>query len=158
MQLSFINWDQISAIIKSRTPQGRTAYYDPFTYVGEWLPLAAGATTPVNVNISADSDFVWVNGVIAKASSATFGTAVTTGINFIVQEASSGRQIMSAAVIDTNLFGTAQNPSILWMPRIFAANATVVLTATNLDGVNAVYTKVALVGFKVFYIPISQSF
>lgn len=122
---------------------------DFFAYVVEFLPLGAGATATLPVQIQADSDFLLVEAVAVTtlADNATFVANVPTLVQ--INDSGSGRNLFSSPVHYNNLFGTAQLPGIVPFPKVLRASATLSTTLTGLDA-TARNIRIAYTGFKVF--------
>jgi len=124
---------------------------DFFVYTAEFLPLAAGATTPFETAIQADSDFLAVAGVRNILTTAAPPVAVADSLQTCqLIDTGSGRTLSDRAVPLDNWFGTAQLPTYWPQPKLFRASSTITLTITNLDGTNAFSIRVAYLGFKIF--------
>ena len=123
---------------------------DFFTYIAEFLPLGASATTPVNVPIQADSDFELLQ-LTGDVRTLVTDEVVIAAPNLLVTlvDQGTGRQLMDAGVIFTNLIGTAQRPAILPMPKAIRANSVIRVTCQNLVAA-ARFVRIALIGYKVF--------
>jgi hypothetical protein len=122
---------------------------DYFVYGTDWLPLVASTTTQNNINISGDSAFVVLSGVIIET--ATDNTTVLTvpPLLFRLQDTGSGRYLSNIAVHAANWFGTAQQPKYWDIPKILAPNGTFAVEAQNLEAVNR-QVRVDFHGFKIF--------
>ena len=143
--MSQLTQSQVNAARFPAVPQ-QDPYFakDFFVYeLDMTVSLAALATTTLNFTIQADSDFLWTKGTFIQT-----GTGVPA---IIIQDTGSGRNLSTQAVPVANFFGTGQLPFILPRQRIFVARATVNVTVTNLDAVNAVTTlRLSFIGEKGF--------
>lgn len=100
-----------------------------FGYSTRVLAVAAAGTGQGTVNITADSAFMLQN-LMAFAVSA--GAVVATPIALVqVTDTSSGATIFDQAQPISSVFGTAQNPFIMPVPRIFPANSLIQVNVTN---------------------------
>lgn len=132
--------------------RARKVTLDPFVYSAVFNPLAAGATTPVNTSIQADSDFV-----IRYVNLAAFDLA----LNFIpapdlvmtLFDSGSGRNFQDQPIHVANWTGGRNNggagPFIWPEPKLVSGSSVITTTLTNLTAV-AQRVDVAFVGFKVF--------
>lgn len=124
---------------------------DWFTYTADFLPLAAGATTPVETAIQADSDFVIIAVVrtidnnaappVIQASAPLLVTVTDTG---------SGRLIFDRQQHLDNFAGTIQLPHYLEYPKVFAASSTIATELQNQNAAQAFNVRISYLGFKVF--------
>ncbi|MHB8071860.1 MAG: hypothetical protein ACYDHF_07950 [Candidatus Cryosericum sp.] len=104
---------------------------DFFTYeIDLTSTIAASGSATATFQIQTDSDFLWT-----KAAFIQTGTGVPA---ILIQDTGSGRNLSSYAVPVANIFGTGQLPFILPRQRIFAANATVNLTVSEIGGTNTI--------------------
>lgn len=124
---------------------------DFFVYTAEFLPLNAGATAPVNVPIQADSSFELAElaGDVKTADTDEVAIADPAILISIVDQGT-GRLLMDRPELWANIVGTAQRPFLLPMPKTFAANATIQITATSLLGAGARRVRLSLIGYKIF--------
>jgi hypothetical protein len=114
----------------------------------------AAAAVPVNVQISADSDFYWTASTfLADISAAAFlqNTMPLPLITVQITDNGSNRNLFNQAVPLPAIAGTGQLPYRLVHPRLFTRSTTFTVTFQNYDAaVN--YTNVYLLmhGFKVY--------
>jgi hypothetical protein len=123
---------------------------DLFFYSAEFLPLNAGATTPVNVPIQADSQFEMteIMGDVRALDSDEVVIAAPA-ILLTLLDTGSGRLLMDRAQIWPNLIGTAERPFLLPMPKTIQANSVLQVTATN-NAVAARRVRITFAGYKLF--------
>lgn len=123
---------------------------DYFTYIAEFLPLGASATTPVNVPIQADSDFELTQ-LTGDVRTLVADEVVIAAPNLLVTllDQGTGRQLMQAGVLFTNLIGTAQRPAILPVPKQIRANSVIQVVCQNLVAATR-FVRIALMGYKLF--------
>jgi len=123
---------------------------DYFTYIAEFLPLGASATTPVNVPIQADSDFELTQ-LTGDVRVLVTDEVLVAGPNLLVTliDQGTGRSLMQSGVLFTNLIGTAQRPAILPVPKMIRANSVIQVVAANLVAATR-FVRIALVGYKLF--------
>lgn len=123
---------------------------DPFTYVAEFLPLAALAVGNFDNNIQNDSDFLLVT-VSARVTSADNAADVAfypALITWLDQGA--GRTLQSRAEHFQNVAGTAELPYYLPVPKLIDRGSTFTTQLTSLDAVNARNIRISYHGFKLF--------
>lgn len=105
-----------------------------FTYHVEFLALAVGATATGTFTIDNDSSWEWASSCyfadIALAAQ-TDGTRVIPLVDVQMTDSGQGRQMSSAPLPVSCLFGTAEDPFILPYPRIFTPKSTVSIVVTN---------------------------
>lgn len=117
-----------------------------FKYAMPPTQVAGNAVLNTAIVINADADFqaIWL---IANSTGA---------FNCIFSDGSTGRQFMSTAVRNTNLFGTAQNPFPMLPPYVFKRQGSIILQLTDVSGApNTI--QVVFSGKKIFPTPQSGS-
>lgn len=127
---------------------------DFFTYELDFSGiLAAGGTAQGTFNVQSDSNFLWQYGCysanIAHAAQ-TNDTRVFPEINVLIQDSSSGRQLMSAPVPVTSIFGYGSLPFLLPTARFFRAQTQVVVSVTNNSAVSVLNLQLSFIGTKFF--------
>jgi hypothetical protein len=125
---------------------------EPFTYSAQF-PIAAflaGATLGINVNIQADSDFVWRYTTLVAFSAAGV-LVVAPDYTIAFSDTGAGRNMQDQAIHVACCTGTAQLPYILPEPKRLAAASVLIVTMTNIGG-PAALAYVTLGGFKVYEI------
>lgn len=134
---------------------------DIYVYESQALALAASGTTTDNVQIEADSSFIWQKGtyhapapagtaLAASALGLVAGQAIIPNVAIMITDTGSGRQLMSQPIPIPSLFGTGALPFILPNPRLFMRNTTIQIQYTNLDATNAYSVRLAFIGYKVY--------
>lgn len=128
---------------------------EAFTYNIRFNTIAASATNTGTANVSNDSDFVWTHASVVVTNSAftTFTTATNVPMLVEIKDAASGLDMQDAATHVSNLFGTAQLPFILPMPKIFRAGGQISARLQNQDAANAFVVNFSFHGFKVYNMP-----
>lgn len=123
---------------------------DPFTYVAEFLPLASLAQVNFDNNIQNDSDFllVSVSAVVTDATGQAIVAFFPATISWLDQGA--GRQLQSRPEHVSNVFGTAQLPYYLPVPKLIDRGSTFTTQLTSLDTANARNVRISYHGFKLF--------
>lgn len=128
---------------------------DFFTYGLVFTALAQNTNQTKNIPVQADSDFVLQklcffadDGVLAKFNP---NSRLIPNCTVLIVDSGSGRQLMDSAVPLYSLFGTAENPFILPVPKVFSARSNIAITVANVEAAAATYTlRMALIGTKVF--------
>ncbi len=111
----------------------------PFDYVVGGVVPALGQLTP-SLQIQQDADFEWVWTVVTRTAA---------GLTVQVEDAATGRRLMSAAVNVDNFAGTAQLPFPLVEPYIVARSSNLNWIFTDTSGApNTV--QLVLKGYKLF--------
>lgn len=128
---------------------------ETFTYNIRFNTLAASATNVGSANVQNDADFVWVAAsvVVTNAAFTTFTNALNVPVLAEILDASSGLQLQDQSTHLSNLFGTAQQPFLLPMPKIFRAGGQISARLQNQDAANAFVINLAFHGFKVYNMP-----
>lgn len=129
-------------------------YKDFFVYELDFGTLAAGAAATGQINIQADSDFIW-----HKAAQLTdiAGAAITEDsrpiplVTVLLTDSGAGRQLMNSAVPIGNLFGTAGLPFILPRQRIFRSNSLINIQVQNYSDATTYSLRLSLIGEKAFW-------
>lgn len=117
--------------------------------------IAPGGNFTNNIDIDADSTFVWQK-LTAFADIAAAGQTDSTrvlpliSIQFI--DTGSGRQVFNREIPIPALCGYGGLPFVLHNPRRFASNSTIVITGTNYDAANS-YSNIyiLLIGYKIYH-------
>lgn len=141
-------YDQISAAQRAKKLE-----CDPFTYTATWIVLGVGATTPVNVPIQSDSDFVVVKSYLCCYTAANvFQVDPDMLVSFF--DTGSGRAWQDAPVHVHNCMGIDAFHANIWSePQLVKGASVITVTLQNLSGVAQGRVDVALQGFKIFYYP-----
>jgi hypothetical protein len=125
---------------------------DFFTYTADFLPITAGASSQVDIAITADSDFLilYSSAWITDTASPPV-TVATTSANLTVtlRDTGSGRALSSNAVPVSSMFGTAQLPHIWVQPKLIGAASTFSVICNSLDTVSR-NARFAFMGAKIF--------
>jgi hypothetical protein len=135
----------------TRASRAGKVLLDPFTYQATFvLPGGAlGLQTPVNIPITADSDFTIGKTMLASYTAAGVFLANPDYLCTIF-DTGSGRQFQDFPVHVHNIFGTAERPYIWPEPKLIMAASQLQITLIN-NTLVAATVYVALGGFKVFY-------
>jgi len=129
---------------------------DWFIYEADFSALAPAAVATQTINIEADSNFLWQQGVmVADIADAAFTvqSQPLPNIAINIQDTGSGRNLMSSAVPAQNFFGTSREPFMLMNPRWFRANTTFKVTCTNYDAAVTYNLRLSFIGTKFFNYP-----
>lgn len=114
---------------------------DYFLYVIGPFNIAAAATAQGNINIQADSNFIWqYSTMFAALHSLNFDTPITDNllipITVQIADGGSGRQLFSAPVPINSLAGIGREPYVMPINRIFMSKSTVNFSFTSIDANN----------------------
>lgn len=137
---------------------GRRFNVDHYIYAVEIGSLAPGATLTANINIEANSNFVWVK--------SSFNTYVNSGsvnvdelamqlprIDVSITDSGSGLNLQNIPTDLSSVAGQKGLPLVLPQEREFNANSNVQFTFTSYDAVSTyLRTKLHLIGYKKFYL------
>ncbi len=129
---------------------------DPFIYTGEFLPIGAGLTTQIQVQIGGDAAFLLktTKAIVTDDADTTFLPLAPLLVK--IEDSGSGRSLSSSAVPIDNWFGTAQLPDNWEMVKVFAPNSSITVTLQNL-GAAELHVRLAFCGWKIFqYTPTGQ--
>lgn len=138
-----------------RQPTPKLQYVrDYYIYTAKIGNMAASAVVNTSLPISADADFEWIKSTAfatLNGGTAPFTNAQVTECAVLLTDSGSGRQLMSAAVPVSSIFGTGELPFINPLPRLFKANSNINLQVTNLSTSNS-YNNIFLnfCGYKMF--------
>jgi hypothetical protein len=114
-----------------------------FSYTVLFENVGGNTSAQNNILIEADSAFR-VNKLSAQSVN---GGNILASV--LIRDSGSGRQLSNQPVYVRALFGTAENPFILPVPRVFAPRSTIQFVLTNLDG-TPLTVQLALHGAKVY--------
>lgn len=115
--------------------------------------LIAGATVNGQIDIQADSDFVWQKAAYFADISAAGQEAETRVVPLCrlqLIDTGSGRNLFEQAVPVPSVFGTGELPFVLPVPRLFFARSTITLQVTNFDASNAYGLSLSFIGYKAY--------
>lgn len=122
-----------------------------FPFTGSTV-IAAG-TTPVPVDATISGDYLFAAKYITFYASqqANIVTQVTAPpIMILIEDEGSNRRLSNAPVHIMAYAGTGQLPFPMPMAKLFSANSSITVTATNLDGANGYNLWFVLHGLKIF--------
>lgn len=125
---------------------------DYFVYGTDFLPLLAGATTANPINISGESAFCCVSMALVETNEVDTTFLLNRPLLASIRDSGSDRLLSNTPIHVDNWFGTAELPSFLDVPKIFAPAGTMVIQLQNLEAV-ARNVRIALRGFKIFSYP-----
>jgi hypothetical protein len=143
-------------IIGEIPPGLRKRLKDKFAYGLDFLPLAAATTTPLTINIEADSDFVIVSAQAIVTSTDNLTLQTFNPLLVDMRDTGSGRTFFNSARHFNTVFGTAEAPALWWRMgyvKRLRASSTLLVQLQNLDPANAFNVRLTFDGFKVFDIP-----
>lgn len=134
-------------------PALRRRQKDLFIVTAEFLPLGAGLTATVAVNIEAESDFVIQSAQGLVTSDDNLTLVGFPPILCDLRDTGSGRTFSDAPVPFVSMFGTAQAPAYWWQmgwAKRLRQSSTLMVTLQNLDVANDRNVRLAFWGAKVF--------
>lgn len=122
---------------------------DFFIYGTEFLPLTASLSITNNLNIDGNSAFVCCTSQIIETATDNTTFLAQSPVLVSILDTGSGLVLSNIPIHANNWFGTAQRPYVWPVPKIFAPNSTLQITAQNLEATNR-NVRIALSGFKIF--------
>lgn len=128
-------------------------FKDFFVYEVDFSSIANGASSSGQINVQADSDFVWQKACyFADISGAgeTVATQIVPLATVLLTDTGSGRQLMSSAVPVTSLFGRGDLPFILPQQKMFRANSIILVQVANFDAAQTYRIRLSFIGYKTF--------
>lgn len=134
--------------------KARRLQIDYFVYGTDFAPLAASATTSNPINISGESAFCCLSGVLVETDTADTTFLANRPLLANIRDSGSDRLLSNTPIHVNNWFGTAEEPKYWDVPKIFAPAGTLIIQLQNLEAV-ARNVRVALHGFKIFSYPAS---
>lgn len=126
----------------------------PFTYVAEFLPIAAAGTpgdvVAFDITIQNDSDFLMaqITGIVTDVANVVFVDQYAALIR--MEDTGAGRNAESRAQPFENVRGTAQLPFYLPVAKLVDRGGTLTTTITSLDAANIRNVRLSYHGFKLF--------
>lgn len=128
---------------------------DPFTFVINYLPLAASNTATDNFITQADSGFAIVKTAFTIADAANvFVANISDTPKYAPQivtlsDSGSGRDLSNAPVSINTYFGSGERPFIWCRPKVLDPNSTFTARIQNLVA-TAFNIRLSFHGFKIF--------
>ncbi|MGH3053434.1 MAG: hypothetical protein ACRDL7_00475 [Gaiellaceae bacterium] len=128
---------------------------DPFTFVVNFLPLAASNTATLNFITQADSGFAIVKTAFTIASDVSVfianisDTPKYAPLVITLSDSGSGRDLSNAAVPINTYFGTGERPFLWCRPKVLDPNSTFTSRLQNLVA-TAFNVRLSFHGFKIF--------
>lgn len=152
--------DQVIAAIAARLGQSvgqarKLFTLDPFTFIINYLPLAASNTATDNFITQADSGFAIVKTAFTIASDVNVlvanisDTPKYAPLVITLSDSGSGRDLSNGAVSINTYFGTGQEPFIWCRPKVLDPNSTFTARVQNLVA-TAFNVRLSFHGFKIF--------
>ena len=120
-----------------------------FTYTMLFSGVASAANATAQLQIDAASDFLVVGQSFNAVDDVTT-LAVSSAALIQINDSGSGTTLWNIPTPIPNLFGTAQLPFLLPMPRLFTANATMTGTLNNQTTANATSFYLSFHGIKIW--------
>lgn len=126
-----------------------TVTQDEFTYGVTFLNLLAGERRSQSVIIQADSDFL-IHNQTQYSGGATESARVIPDLMVMLTDTGSGRRLFSEPVPLDCVFGSAQLPYLLPLPKYMLSRSILEVEVTNVSA--GAYARVSLAfnGVKVF--------
>ena len=118
--------------------------------------LTVGGTVTVNVTVSQDADFVWVETAATFFANDHTTVVANPAITILVTDTSSGRTLSNVADQISNFAGTASLPMLHPWPQVVMRGATLQTTLTNLDAGNQREVRLSYIGYKVYGTPLQD--
>ena len=128
---------------------GRLAF-DYFAYGTDFVPLAASGTTTNPISINSDSAFLCLSACLTLTDTTNLIVLAFRPLLTMLSEAGGARNLFNTPQHVENIFGTAEEPKYLDVPKVWLPNSTVNVQMQNLDTVNARNVRVTFHGFKIF--------
>jgi hypothetical protein len=134
--------------------EGEDLYEDLFFYSATFGSLAPSQSLPKTILIQTDSKFEWMKTTyyaILHGETPPTQNTDQHNITFFLTDSGTGRQLMNEPIFIGAVVGDGKRPAILSVTRIFQPNATITITASNVDA-TATYDNVEIVlsGRKIF--------
>lgn len=124
---------------------------DHYIYSAEVVNIAAGATLTSNIQIEANSNFVWVKSSFAASASGALTDSPLVKMQIV--DSGSGLNLQNIPTELTSLAGSRGLPLVLPQEREFNANSNVQFVFNNYSGaVTYEHVTIALIGYKKFYL------
>ena len=128
---------------------------DPFTFIINFLPLAASNTATDNFITQADSGFAIVKTAFTIASDVNVAIANISDTPkyapqvITLSDSGSGRDLSNGPVSINTYFGTGQEPFLWCRPKVLDPNSTLSARIQNLVA-TAFNIRLSFHGFKIF--------
>lgn len=123
--------------------------YDYFGYGCDFVPLAAADTDSQQISINNDSAFLCLSMTLVETSEDDLTELTYRPLLTQIADAGAGRNWFNQPMAVDNIFGTAQNPKYLDVPKLTLPNSILTVQMFNLENV-ARNVRVTLHGFKLF--------
>jgi len=120
-----------------------------FSYTMVFANVASAANASAQLQIDAASDFLVTSQSFSVIDDVTT-LAVASAALIQINDGGSGSTLWNTPTPLPNLFGTAQLPFLLPMPRLFTANATMTGTLNNKTTANASTFFLSFHGVKIW--------
>ena len=126
---------------------------DFFAYTIAFVALASGAASQGAIQIQADSDFELSKFTMfadIAAAVETEATRVLPLVTIQITDTGTGRALFNAPLPIPAIMGDGRIPFILPVPKMFSANASVVVEVSNFSAATTYNLLLLLVGAKIF--------
>lgn len=133
---------------------GRKVSRDVFTYTFKAiLPATLDRQQQVNVNIEADSSFIWERATYsadagALAATQTDSSRVIPAIDIQILDTGSGRNLQQSPIRINQWAGTAELPFVLSVERVFRPTSTIQMTFFQRQAVDIYEVQFVMHGYK----------
>lgn len=132
----------------------RPRYFkDFYTYEIDFLGLVAAEQRNGQIQIQADSDFLWERAVMfadIAGAAQTIDSQVVPLVTVLVTNVGSGRQLMQVQIPVFSVFGTGQLPFVLPEPSVFKARSSINVAVTNFSAATEYNLRLSFIGTKIF--------
>lgn len=128
----------------------RQLAFDYFAYGTDFTPLAANTTTTNPIAINSDSAFLVLSLCLTETDTTNLIFLANRPLLVMLSEAGGARNLFNTPQHVDNVFGTAEEPKYLDVPKIWMPNSTINVQMQNLDTGNARNVRVTFHGFKIF--------
>jgi hypothetical protein len=118
------------------------------TFLPEGSTLTAGNSTTSTFNVDGDSDFFWLK--FAQYVAESNGVIAVPGVDIIITDTTSGRDLMNGQVPLSSIAGTGQLPFILPVERFMSAKSTIKVQYFNVGGEDITRMRLSFIGIKAF--------
>jgi hypothetical protein len=135
--------------------QGPLVAVDWYTYSAQVTGLTALTSQVTNIQIEADSDFDIIKltsfGIVTLDTDVNEATRTLPMVTVLLTDTGSGRNLMNIPLAIPSMFGTAELPFILPVPKRLFARATLAITLQNIStDIDYAYLQVSFTGKKIF--------
>lgn len=115
--------------------------------------LTSGSTVNGSIQISADSDFVWLKGAMfadLAGAAQTESSRVIPLVTVQLIDTGSGRNLLETAAPVSSIFGTGELPFVMPIPRLFFARSTIQVQVSNFSAATDYGLRLSFIGYKAY--------